>query len=164
MPLWVLPALLVRLVPQCAVLVSLSHLVGIFWPGAAHGSLLSPEPAMSLCTQFQVLLPTARGQQVCDTAAAVTPWLGTPTAPCAFVCVRVPCTCVHICAHVCLWVCLCPWEIPAWLQAIPSQASIGTGRVWGMEQDSGSFGQLPPWQLSRESSCLAATTPWWCGE
>lgn len=112
------------------------------------GSLLSPEPALCSCTQFWVLLPKARGQWACDTAAAVT--------PCALVCVCVP---PHVCTSMPMSICgsVCAHgHIPA-LQAIPlstaipAWASTGAGRVQGMEQDSGSSGQLPPWQLSRES-------------
>lgn len=123
---------------------------------------------MSLCTQFWVLLPKARGQWACDTAVAVcchplglallqppVP-LFVPVSP-KHVCISMP---MSVCAH---------GHIHAWLQAIPlssavpSRASIGTGRALDVEQGSGSSGQLPPWQFSRESSCLAATSPWWCG-
>lgn len=74
------------------------------------------------------------------------------------------CTPMPICGSVCAH-----GHVPAWLQAIPlssaipSWASIGAGRAGGLEQGSGSSGQLPPWQLRRKSSCLAATSPWWCG-
>lgn len=59
------------------------------------GSLLSPEPALSSFTQFWVLLPKARGQRACDTAAAVTPWLGTATVPVPLFVSVSPYTCAH---------------------------------------------------------------------
>lgn len=54
-----------------------------------------------------------------------------------------------ICAHGHIPVCLQAITLSS---AIPAQASTGTGRVQGMEQDSGSSEQLPPWQVSRKSS------------
>lgn len=118
---------------------------------------------MSWYPQFWMLLPKARGQWAHDTAAAITLWLGTAAASCAFV----PVSSLHVCTSMpmSIYGSVCAHgHIHAWLQAIllssavPSQAFIGTGRALDIQQGSGSSGQLPPWQLSRESSCLAATS------
>lgn len=89
--------------------------------------LLSPEPAVSLCTQFWVPLPMARGQWAGDTAAAVTPGsaLLQPPGP-LFVSVSPIHVCTSVPMSICGSVCAHGKSLPG---DIPSQASIGTGRV-----------------------------------
>lgn len=147
------------------------QLAGIIWPRAAHGSLLSPEPAVSSCTQFQVLLPKARRQWACGTAAAVTPWLGTATSLCAFVCGCVPHTRVHLHAH--LWVCLCPWACPCLVTGHPTELCHPIlGIHWGWQSWGPGAGFWKLWtaptmaaqkekQLSGSHQSMVV---WWVGE
>lgn len=111
-----------------------------------------------------MLLPKASEQQARDTAAAITPWLGTAAAPCAFVAVSP----VHVCTSMPMSIggSVCAHgHVHAWLQALPlssagpSQASIGTGRARSLEQGPGAgFWKL--WTAPQPGSSAGKAAVW----
>lgn len=124
---------------------------------------------MSLCTQFWVLLPKARGQWACDTVVAVTPWLGTAAASCAFVCACVPQTHVHIHAHVCL----CPWAHPCLVTGHPTELCRPIpGIHWDWQSSGCGAGFWKLWtaptmavqQGKQLSGSYQSVVVWWAGE
>lgn len=106
------------------------------------------------------------------TAAALTPWLGTAASSHAFPCAHVP---MHVCMSTPMAVCesvRAHGHVCAWLQAIPlstdvpSWAPIRTGRALDMEWGTGSPGQLPLGQPSREAAVwqplVCVSVVGWC--
>lgn len=147
-------------------------LVRIFCLGAAHGALLSLQCPQHPCTRVQVLLPKPSRQWGSDNSCSSHPLAWHCCASHAFLCAHVP---MPVCMSTPMAVCepvRAHGHVCAWLQAIPlstdvpSRAPVGTGRALDMEWGTGSPGQLPLGQPSREAAVwqppVHASVVGWC--